>query len=257
MIRSTFSKVLLGFGLVHGSLFLNGCSGGDQAPERETTQAGTLSMPLLTSTGGHTYRLQGALYVFGPTYAYLDFSADAEVLTTSLPTGNYDSSLYSWSLTRDDGAGNFAPVLARLVSSSSPSFRIFNQAATTISFQFETDGQVVTVGAGALNVDVHVTETPTICTPLGSGCAEGSWCAPPELTGAELSCIPEGALAAGAPCGSPLDCAANTSCFDFGEGAVCTPLCTQASFGQLCGSGGTCTPQGLDYGVCQPDVVTP
>jgi hypothetical protein len=252
MIRSTFSRVLLGFGLIHGSLFVSACNGGDSASEQETTEAGTLSMPLLTSTGGHTYRLQGAIQVYGPGYAWLDLSPDAPVLTTSLQTGHYDSYLYGWSLTRDDGAGNFLPVQAQLTSSPYPSFDIFNQTTTTISFEFETDGQIVTVGTGSLNIDVHVTETPGVCTPLGSGCAEGQWCAPPELTGVALACIAEGPAAAGAPCNSPLDCAANTSCFDFGAGAVCAPLCTAADFGQLCGSGGTCTPQGVDYGVCQP-----
>lgn len=257
MIRSTFSKILLGFGLVHGSLFLSGCSGGDTAPAAETSEAGSLSMPLLTSTGGHTYRLQGTLLVSGPTYEYLDLGGDVQVLSRSLPTGSYWAYLYSWSLTRDDGAGNFVPVAANLVSSSQPSFTIFNQATSTISFDFATDGQIVTVGAGTLNVDVNVTETPAVCTPLGDGCEPGSWCAPSELTGAPLSCIPEGPIAVGEPCHSPLDCVANSSCFDFGQGARCTPLCTQADFGQLCGTGGTCTPQGVDYGVCEPDAITP
>jgi len=57
MIQSVFSKLLLGFGLVHGSLFLVACSGGEAASEQETTETGTLSMPLLTNAGGHSYRL--------------------------------------------------------------------------------------------------------------------------------------------------------------------------------------------------------
>jgi hypothetical protein len=141
---------------------------------------------------------------------------------------------------------------ATLVSSSSPSFAIFNQTTTTIVFQFQTDGQIITIGSGQLNVAVSVTETPPVCAPLGSDCAPGSWCAPPELTGERLRCIAEGPVAPGATCASPQDCAANSSCFDLGAGPICVPLCARADFNQACGSGGTCTPKGAEYGLCLP-----
>jgi hypothetical protein len=97
-----------------------------------------------------------------------------------------------------------------------------------------------------------VNETPGACTPFGSDCPAGSWCAPPELTGAPLMCIAEGLVAPGEACDSPYDCMGEASCFDFGAGALCTPLCSRAEFEQPCADGGTCTPQGVDYGVCSP-----
>jgi len=192
------------------------------------------------------------MYVSGPVFNYLDLSGDSEMISTVLPAGDYSAFLYSWTLTRDDGFGNFVPVAATLISSNSPSFSIFNQTTSTISFQFETDGQLISVGSGSLNVAVDVNETPGVCTPLGSDCPAGTWCAPPELTGAPLSCVNEGPVALSESCSSPSDCVGGASCFDFGAGALCTPLCSSADFGQACADGGTCTPQGVDYGVCSP-----
>jgi hypothetical protein len=247
MIRPTFAKFMLGFCLFSGTSFVAGCSS-EPAPQDEAAVAGTLSMPLLASTGSHTYRLQGYAYVNGPSFQYLDLNAD--VITTQLPTGDYQAYLYSWELLREDGSGNFQPVAATLVSSYAPAFTIFNGATSTISFQFETDGLLVTVGAGALNVKLEVSETAPPCTPLGSDCAEGAWCPPPELTGTPASCVAAGPLAEGDACSSPLDCPANTSCFDFGAGPACVALCDGSSVGLPCGASGTCTAQGADYGVC-------
>jgi len=193
--------------------------------------------------------------VSGPVYTYFDLGTDSSVLSADLPSGSYFANLYSWSLSRADGSGNFLPVSATLVSSSSPAFTIFNQTTTTVSFEFETDGQLVTVGSGRLNVDVTVSEVPSVCTPLAGGCPAGSWCAPSELTGTPLHCVAEGPIAEGAACSSPSDCAANTSCFDFGSGAVCARLCSSADFNLPCSSGSTCTPRGVDYGVCTADAV--
>jgi hypothetical protein len=251
MICNIIARVGLAIGLMSGALFATGCSSAP-ASEQDQDASGTLSLPLLATSDAHTYRLEGQMYVSGPMFVYLDLSGDTEVLSTALPVGAYDTYLYSWALTRDDGFGNFLPVDARLISSASPSFSIFNQTTSTISFQFESDGQVVSVGSGSLNVAVEVTETPGACTPLGSDCPAGTWCAPPELTGAPLSCISEGPVALGQSCSSPFDCVGQASCFDFGAGARCTALCSSADFGHACTEGGICTEQGMDYGVCAP-----
>ncbi len=250
MIRSTFIKVIFGFGLLQGALIASACSSGSQAEAPANT--GTFNLPLLASVGAHTYRLQGGLYVYGSVFQSIDISPDANVIAATLPTGTYTANLYTWSLTRDDGSGNFVPVAATLTSSSAPSFSIFNQTTTTVSFQFATDGQIVTIGAGQLNVAIDVHESTLVCTPLGDDCPANSWCAPTELTGAALSCIPAGPVAEGGPCGAPADCAANSSCFDRGAGSVCLELCSKAEFNQPCSSGARCTPQGTDYGVCLP-----
>jgi hypothetical protein len=253
MIRNFIARFALVLGSIHGSLALFGCSEDPApAPEPEQTAAGSLSLPLLAQAGGHTYRLQGSMYVSGPSFTYLDLGTDAEVVTTTLPTGSYYGYLYWWTLLRDDGSGNFQPVQATLLSSVSPSFSIFNQTTSTISFEFETDGQIVKVGSGSLRVEVAVSEKAPICTPLGDGCPDGTWCAPSELTGAPLACVAEGAVALGEKCSSPLDCVAGASCFDFGAGPICARLCSSADFEQPCDEGGTCTAQGAEYGVCVP-----
>jgi hypothetical protein len=237
-----------------GAAVASGC-GTETGSAAETRAAtGTFSVPLVSETGGHRYRVQGYLYVYGPTWTSFDINGDVERVSTSLPAGDYTAYLYGLTLSRDDGSGNFVPVEAQLTSSSSIPFRIFNGTTTTISIQFETDGHRVTVGAGNLDVDLDVEEVAGICTLLGDDCTSETWCAPPELTGRALACIGAGSKSEGAPCTSPLECAANTSCFDFGMGPVCTRLCLSSDFGELCDSGGTCTEQGTEYGVCAPAV---
>jgi hypothetical protein len=250
MFRSTIVRVCLSASFWGDVLGMAACSSEPTTPPAEV-KSGTFSMPLVASSGAHTYRLDGYLYLQGPEYRYLDFNGDTDFVTTSLATGNYTAQLWSWSLSRDDGSGYFAPVEATLVSDWGPSFSIFNQTTTTLSFEFETDGQLVTVGSGSLRVAVEVNETAPVCAPLGDDCAPGTWCPPSELTGAILGCIPEGPVSVGEPCSAPTDCSGNASCFDFGLGPVCAQLCGVEGVGPSCGEG-SCTPQGVDYGVCTP-----
>lgn len=253
MIKSMLSKALLTFGLLHGTVLLNGCSAdasGDA--DADATETGTFSMPLITSSGTNTYRLYGEMSLYGPIFTYLDLGGDTDVVTETLPTGEYHASLFSWALERQVSPGEFVPVSANLVSDSSQFFSIFNQTTTSISYQFETDGENVTVGTGQLSVSIDVTEIPPVCTVLGSDCPEETWCAPSELTGAALACIAQGTVPAGGACDSPEACTGNTSCFDFGSGPLCAPLCLAAEFEAPCSSGGICTPQGSEYGVCTP-----
>lgn len=252
-MRNMIHPMLIGLGWLPVVLLTAGCSGEPANDDgQESSEVGSLSLPLVAQANGHSYRLMGSLYVSGPTYAYLDLGPEQEVVMTSLPAGSYLASLSAVGLTRDDGSGNFVAVNARLLSPSWLDFRIFNQATSTITIEFETDGQVVTIGSGQLNVELEVGETAPLCALLGSDCGPEAWCAPPELTGSALSCISSGPVSEGEPCGSPLDCAANTSCLDFGAGAVCTALCLASEFGQPCASTGICTPQGIEYGVCAP-----
>jgi len=253
-MRSLFFNVLFGAFAVQGVLLATGCSGdGAFETEGENAETGTFSMPLVAEAGEHRYRVEGELLLNGPWYTWLSLGGEQEQVSVSLSAGDYYAYLYWYSLMRDDGSGNFVPVEATLVSADSVDFKIYNQTTTTVWFQFETDGQIVTVGTGQLNVDIDVHETTPLCTPLGTDCEAGTWCAPPELTGRTLSCIDEGPVAEGETCGSPLDCTANTSCFDFGAGPVCTRLCLGSEFGEPCGTDATCTAQGVDYGVCAPN----
>jgi hypothetical protein len=229
------------------------CGSADHDNGREE-QAGTLALPLRVTVGDHLYRFsyfQVYLYSDGVFLSSTDDPAET-VLTAELPTGQHQASLWSWALERDDGLGNFVPVDASLVSSSYVNFEILNGSTTTVSFQFETDGEIITVGSGGLAVAAEIAERAPVCAPLGSDCGDGLWCPPSDLTGAPLACRYAGFVELGAACGSPADCVANSSCVDFGNGPVCAALCSSAELGAACPSGGSCTAAGQQYGVCSP-----
>jgi len=237
-----------------------GC-GSEPATPGSSADVGTIALPLVTQTNGHTYRLSNVfISISGPQFAQLFSSADPNEtsLSTTLQTGSYSAFLFfGWTLERDDGTGNFSPVAATLASNPGVNFTIFNGATTTVSYQFETDGVIVTVGAGQLKVTTTVDETAAVCTPFGTDCPEGSWCPPTALTGSRRACIAAGSTALGQPCAGPADCVGNASCFDLGTGPVCAPLCPAGEFDAACASGGTCQPAGPDYGVCRPSAPNP
>jgi hypothetical protein len=255
MIRNLICRASVKVLLALTPLAIGGCGSGDQGGEK-VANTGTLSMPLVTSANGHTYRLTAQIEISGPTFQFLN-TGDETVLTTELQTGNYSAILFGFQLQRLDDLGVYAPVTATLLSDGFQSFQIYNQADTTVSFQFQTDGAIVTTGTGKLHIDVGVTEKAPICTILGSGCPDGSWCAPPGLTGAALACLPSGGAPIGGACTSPSACQSNASCYDFGSGPVCAALCSSAEFGAACTHGGTCTAAAADYGVCVPDGAIP
>jgi hypothetical protein len=238
------------FALVPSAL-TGACTVSPGTPE-EAAESGTLELPLLSSTNGHTYWLTGYMYVSGPSFSYVDLSGDSQVLSLPLSTGDYAAQLYSWTLLRDDGSGTFIPVTAALLSSSYVPFSIYHGAKTTLTFEFETDGVVVQVGAGTLDVRVDVNETAAVCTPFASDCGEGAWCPPSGLTGASRECVPAGELGDGEPCAGPFDCAADSSCFDFGQGPVCADLCDPSGAGVGCSPDAECVPVDSEFGVCTP-----
>jgi len=219
----------------------------------QEAEAGTLSLALTTTVGGHLYRFSRFQVLLAPEYIWFQsYGGPESVLTTTLQTGQHQAYLYDWALERDDGAGNYLPVDATLVSSSSLSFEILNGASTSVSFQFETDGQIVTMGAGSLNVAGKVDERAPVCTVFGDDCGEGAWCPPAGLTGAPLACRAAGSVFVGEACQSPADCVANSTCIDSGSGAFCSALCAATDFGSACADGGQCVGVGVDYGVCTP-----
>jgi hypothetical protein len=253
MIRALLLRVLSAGLLCCSMTTLAACSA-SRDDEAGVEQAGTLSLPLRVTVGDHIYRFSSfGVYIY-QTGMLLSSSAEASesILTTQLPTGQYQAALWYWALERDDGLGNFVPVQAQLVSNSYVGFEILNGSTTTVSFQFETDGQIITVGSGGLAVAAEIDERAPVCAPLGTDCGEGLWCPPAELTGSPLACRYAGSLDVGAPCGSPADCVANSSCIDFGAGPVCAALCSNAEFDEACPGAGSCTAVGRDYGVCAP-----
>jgi len=247
LISSSFLLALSSAGL------LVGCSAQDESAEA-SVQSGSLELPLVSSAGGHTYRLySGYLYTYGPSYyGYgTDLSVDAPSVSLALGTGHYTAYLSNPALARDDGTGTFVPVQATLVTNG-VGFDIYDGTTSTIAFEFQTDGALVRIGAGALNVRVDVSEGAAVCTPFANDCGEGSWCPPTELTGAPRACVTAGTVAVGEACAGPLDCAADSSCFDFGSGPVCAELCAASQFGAACSDAASCVAAGSDYGVCTP-----
>lgn len=227
-----------------------GCSSTNGPRGSEPT--GVVSLPLTTTTAGVNYRLANvSLEIEGNTFQFIEeTNPDEATLSTTLSPGSYSAFLEQWTLQKDDGTGNFAPVTATLEGSGDQSFTVFNGTTSTLTYRFQTDGVIVTVGSGALSIVAAVDQVPPLCTPFGTDCPSGSWCPPGQLVGADVSCIGAGSLALGQPCAEPTDCVANASCFDPGGGPVCTALCPASEFNGPCDSGGTCVPVGVDYGVC-------
>jgi hypothetical protein len=233
---------------------LAACGSNHSRSGGEAVATGSVSLPLQTVSNGITFRLENVeLFVEGPTFqSVFDENPSESVITTSLPTGNYTAFLEDYQLTRDDGTGNFEPVTATLVSSFDQEFSIYNGTTTTLVFTFQTDGVIVTVGAGTLDVTATVNVVPAVCTPFGTDCPAGTWCPSAELTGAARACVPAGPVPVGQACNGPSDCTANASCFDFGSGPTCAALCPASGFNALCPGGGTCIPAGSDFGICTP-----
>lgn len=232
---------------------LSGCSAPEDSAEA-SVKTGSLELPLVSSAAGHTYRLvSGYLYLYGPSYSpYVDLTGDEPSVSVSLATGHYTAYLNSPALARDDGTGNFVPVQATLLTNG-VGFDIYDGTKSSIAFEFQTDGALVRVGEGGVDIRVDVTEGAGVCTPFAGDCGEGSWCPPTELTGRPRACVTAGSQAVGEACAGPLDCSADSSCFDFGSGPVCAELCPETRFGEACSEGLTCLAAGSDYGVCTPD----
>jgi len=213
---------------------------------------GTVSLPLQANVNGRNYRLtQAYVHIWGPSYADLSSNTDAGMVSVNLPTGDYTAALYSWRLERQDETGLYGPVSATLMNTHNY-FTVANGTTSTLVFQFETDGVIVIVGSGRVNVTVAVAETAPNCTPLGDDCGFDAWCPPAGLTGRSLQCYPAGLKGVGDSCYGPGDCSRNTTCIDLGSGPVCTALCGRESIGSLCGPGVGCFRCRADYGVCLP-----
>jgi hypothetical protein len=256
MHRSISSWQILATTLAAAAAVTPGGCGVEGAAPPQPEELGEISLPLTTQANDHTYRLRNVfIAISGPQYTQLFDGGDPNqtALSATLTTGNYQAFLYGgWGLERDDGTGNFLPVMASLASSPAIGFTIFNGATSTVSYQFQTDGVIVTVGSGGLRVTATVSEVGAACTPFGTDCGEGAWCPPTTLTGAARACIPAGATPLGSSCATPTECVANASCFDLGAGPVCAALCPSTQFDGPCDAGGTCQAIGAEYGVCRP-----
>ena len=194
-----------------------GCGSQGAAPAQPAA-LGRIALPLTSAANGHDYRLRNVFVsIYGPQYAQLFDGNDGaqSALSATLSTGDYTAYLNGgWVLQRDDGAGGVLPVTANLVSSYAVGFTIFNGATSTVSYVFQTDGVIVTVGSGQVRVTATIDEVDASCVPFGASCGEGSWCPPTTLTGMARACVAAGVTPVGSPCATPTECVANASCFD-------------------------------------------
>jgi hypothetical protein len=228
-----------------------GCS--QDADGEGDAELGSVRLPLITSTASAIYRLADATFtVDGPTSTSLSASDDpAEFeLVAALEPGNYEVLLEpGWALERDSGSG-FSEVEATLVDGNPRLFTIQPDTITALTYRFETDGTIVGTGEGQFAIDIQVDDSAAAtCTPFGSDCPAGNWCA-----GAfDGGCVPVGPQAPGDDCSQTADCAANSLCNPdpLGDG-YCREYCPPEQVGSPCpASGLICKGVGVPgYGVC-------
>lgn len=198
-----------------------------------------------TSIEGNIYRLRAATFsISGPTAVVLDTETDPDltVLSADLPVGDYTSTLTGpWYLERADGMGAFTPVAATLISENPLPFAILPSTATDVVYQFATDGTVVTIGDGSVNISIDVIEQAGgNCTVLDPAtCPSGQSCAILDFGSPDGICAAVGPGTQGTPCAAVTDCAADHVCADAGSGTICIELCALADVGQICSDGVT------------------
>jgi hypothetical protein len=148
-------------------------------------QTGNVGVKLTATVNGTTYRLQGTFIVSGPTTTTLDTTLNpaAVTLTATLPVGNYAIALQDgWALQRLDPAG-FVTVQASLVSPNPTAFSITAASTTDVVFQFSTDGTIVALTDGVLNVTIGVQNTSAV-----TGGLRLTWSLVGQVSGNTLTC---------------------------------------------------------------------
>jgi hypothetical protein len=158
----TLARAALYAAIALGAATVTACSSDPRSAE--TKNVGTITLPLSTTVGSSTYRLDAVFTITGDEGSIsLTTKGDEQTLSTTLQTGAYDIVLESFTLSKDDGTGTFAAVPATVLTKSLP-FTITAQATTTVAFHFLTEGATVVPGTGDLDVTFDVTEAG--CTPI-------------------------------------------------------------------------------------------
>jgi hypothetical protein len=124
-----------------------------------TEEQGSVQMELTTTVGSTTYRLSSAFFdVVGPENVVLDGSS-VDVLTHSLPAGNYGITLEPGFVMEQTVSGMTEAVDAELLSPNPQMFTIAEFAVTPVLFRFKVGDAVVNLGRGDLEVSIGVTTT--------------------------------------------------------------------------------------------------
>ena len=249
------------FAALAASVATIGCSSANS--ESAESNTGKVSMQLTGQTNGNTYRLRNARFdVTGTQSLTLDSESDltSSTLNATLATGDYSINLEpGWSLERSD-AGAFDVVNASLVSQNPQAFQILGGGTTNIAFQFTTDGTLVTIGTGELNVSIGVTETGAggsggstggqCMLAAQTGCPSGQACYFTGNTDGTGECLPPGTSPFGGACdGTEVNqCVAGGVCGS--TPSTCFQMC--AVGGAACPGGKTCVNAnvGGNLGVC-------
>ena len=157
-MRNTMTVLCLALALVS-------CS----APRNAGYAEGTLSMRLSTEVNGVTYRLREALFEVSGAESLTLSSGDSPSIEQLLTAGDYTVNLSDgWRLEREFPSG-FQTVAAELVSPNPAPFTVVAGQTTDVAYVFETDGTIVSMGEGTLNLRIQVNETGSPVTPAEVG----------------------------------------------------------------------------------------
>jgi hypothetical protein len=244
--------------IVWGALFVISsaiaCSSGSSEPPHAADRtAGSISMPLV-SQGDVSYRLRNARFaITGAATVNLDSESDpnASDISATLPAGSYSVNLASgWALEKLQDV-SYVPVQATLLSANPQVFEIIGGSRTNLGYRFSTDGVMVTIGRGSLDISIEVVPvdagpcdllTPVACASE-SACYQGA--AGPE-------CDPIGTGLVGADCDAVNSCVPGAFCFAGVAGnpkRFCFQLCALGATAQ-CAEGFQCrVSAGLPSGV--------
>jgi hypothetical protein len=135
-------------------------------------------MQLRTTANGVAYRLRDATFTVtqsGATAPVATINSetdpDATSLQLTLASGGYSINVApGWRLEKQIGA-SFQTVNAQLVSVNPTSFNIVSAQSTSVAYAFQTDGRVIVIGNGTLNLTIQVSDTSVTPGP-------GVWDAP-------------------------------------------------------------------------------
>jgi hypothetical protein len=157
--------VALMLGTVALATVSTGCS--SAGDDKTKSQVGTLNMSLVGEANGVTYRLRNAMFVVnGPEDTVLNSEDDpnAATIAAELDSGDYSIDLQDgWVLERLDGTA-FVQVDSLLVSPDPTTFHISANVPTSVTYQFSTNGVIVSIGKGTLNVGISVVQNSTGCS---------------------------------------------------------------------------------------------
>lgn len=249
------------FALAFGGLSAAGCASnaGDHGSEHGEN-VGTLALALTGQTNGTTYRLRNAIFdITGPTTLSLSSETDpnSAILAATLATGGYSINLESgWSLEKVTPMGA-QTVSASLVSPNPTSFMIGSGSTASVVFQFSTDGTIVQIGTGRVEISISVMETGALgCDLLAqTGCQMGQHCyfggGADGLTGQCANAFDT--KAPGQPCMAQNECATPGLCgTPDGVNVQCIATCALNGMGPSCPAGTVCLDSGLgpNIGAC-------